>query len=108
MGARQGWGWWESYDVGDVSIGVKVTKWLSSTDCVTTPQYFGPGASGATDATFTGDPDFCHANHPWSFHSGGANMLLGDGSVRFISYSASRVLPALATIRGGENVEVPD
>jgi len=108
MGVQQGWGWWESYDVGDVSMGLKVTKWLTATKCVVTPQYFGPGAVGATNATFTDDPDFCHANHPWSFHSGGANMLLGDGSVRFVSYSASRILPAMATIRGGEIVELPD
>jgi prepilin-type processing-associated H-X9-DG protein len=70
--------------------------------------------TGATNDTATsittgsGDPDFCHANHPWSFHSGGANMLLGDGSVRFVTYSASRILPAMATIRGGEIVELPD
>jgi len=108
MGEQQGWGWWESFDVGDVSIGLKVTKWLEYTHCVVTPQYFGPGSVGATNRGFAGDPTWCHANHPWSFHSGGANMLLGDGSVRFISYSASRVLPALATIRGGENVEVPE
>jgi hypothetical protein len=35
-------------------------------------------------------------------------MLLGDGSVRFVSYSASRILPAMATIRGGEIVDLPD
>jgi prepilin-type N-terminal cleavage/methylation domain-containing protein/prepilin-type processing-associated H-X9-DG protein len=108
MGAKQGWGWWESNDVGDVSIGLKVTKWFPGTKCIITPQFFGPGASNASDSTFGGDPTFCHANHPWSFHSGGANMLLGDGAVRFVSYSASRVLPALATMRGGESAQLPD
>jgi prepilin-type N-terminal cleavage/methylation domain-containing protein/prepilin-type processing-associated H-X9-DG protein len=108
MGKQQGWGWWESFDVGDVSIGLKVTTWYQYTKCATAPQYFGPGARSATESTFLDDPTFCHANHPWSFHSGGANMLLGDGSVRFISYSAGRILPAMATIRGGEIVELPD
>jgi prepilin-type processing-associated H-X9-DG protein len=108
FGGRGGWGWWESDNVGDVSMGLEVTQWLRTTSCATSPQYFGPGARTATDNGFTGDPDDCHANHPWSFHSGGANMLLGDGSVRFVSYSASRILPAMATIRGGEIIELPD
>ena len=56
--------------------------------------YFSPG-----DIT-----NFCHTNHFWSFHQGGANMLFADGSVRLISYSASLVMPALATIAGGEVV----
>ncbi|HZZ81865.1 MAG TPA: DUF1559 domain-containing protein [Gemmataceae bacterium] len=107
MGTQQGWGWWESADVGDVSIGLKVTKWYQHTNCIVTPQYFGTGASAVNDAGFLGDSTFCHANHPWSFHAGGANMLLGDGSVRFVAYSAGRILPALATIRGGETVGLP-
>jgi prepilin-type N-terminal cleavage/methylation domain-containing protein/prepilin-type processing-associated H-X9-DG protein len=108
MGGQQGWGWWESNDTGDVSIGLRVTAWYRQTSCVLGPQYFGPGAPSASPTSFTGDPTFCHANHPWSFHSGGANMLLGDGSVRFVSYSAGQILPALATIAGGENVQLPD
>ena len=108
MGVRWGWGWWESSDAGDVSIGMKVTSWYKYTSCIVTPQYFGPGAPGATSATFVDDPTFCHANHSWSFHAGGANMLLGDGSARFVAYSAGNILPALATIRGGETAELPD
>jgi prepilin-type N-terminal cleavage/methylation domain-containing protein/prepilin-type processing-associated H-X9-DG protein len=108
MGEQHGWGWWESFDVGDVSIGLKVTQWYQYTSCVVTPQYFGPGAVSATTDGFAGDPTFCHANHPWSFHDGGANMLMGDGSVHFVSYSASRILPALATIAGGETAQLPE
>jgi prepilin-type N-terminal cleavage/methylation domain-containing protein/prepilin-type processing-associated H-X9-DG protein len=47
--------------------------------------------------------DRCAWTHYWSVHSGGANWLLADGSVRFLSYaSGQKVLPALATIAGGE------
>jgi prepilin-type processing-associated H-X9-DG protein len=40
-------------------------------------------------------------------HPGGANFLFADGSVRFLPYSARNVLDALASIQGGEVVEVP-
>jgi prepilin-type processing-associated H-X9-DG protein len=41
-----------------------------------------------------------------SFHSGGANFSMGDGSVRFISYSTSSIPTwhALSTRSGGEVV----
>lgn len=43
-----------------------------------------------------------------SLHTGGANVCLGDGSVRFISQSTSvPILQALSTIAGGETVELP-
>jgi hypothetical protein len=84
-----GWGWWESYDAGDVQIGMKVTAWYQYTSCDSSPQYFGPGAASATVVSFVGDPTFCHA-------------------VRFVAYSAGDILPALATIRGGEDVQLPD
>lgn len=50
--------------------------------------------------------DQCSALHFWSLHSGGAHFAFADGSVRFLSYSADSVLPALATRAGGEVVEV--
>ncbi|MCI0463731.1 MAG: DUF1559 domain-containing protein [Gemmataceae bacterium] len=40
----------------------------------------------------------------WSFHSGGSNFVMGDGSVRFLSYNADAVLPAMSTRAGGEVV----
>jgi prepilin-type processing-associated H-X9-DG protein/prepilin-type N-terminal cleavage/methylation domain-containing protein len=52
--------------------------------------------------------DQCDAFHFWSPHSGGANFAMADGSVRFLSYGANGILPALATRRGGEAVTVPD
>ena len=50
--------------------------------------------------------DQCSAFHFWSPHTGGANFLFADGSVRFLSYSADKILPALATRAGGEVVDL--
>jgi prepilin-type processing-associated H-X9-DG protein len=46
--------------------------------------------------------DNCHQAHFWSLHSGGANFLLGDGSVRFVTYSFDNILPDLCTRNGNE------
>jgi prepilin-type N-terminal cleavage/methylation domain-containing protein/prepilin-type processing-associated H-X9-DG protein len=48
----------------------------------------------------------CDAYHFWSMHGGGANFLLVDGSVRFLSYGAAPLMPALATRAGGEVASV--
>jgi prepilin-type processing-associated H-X9-DG protein len=52
--------------------------------------------------------DHCSRFHFWSFHSGGANFALADGSVRFLRYSVDSVMPALGTRAGGETVAVPE
>ncbi|MGL4424445.1 MAG: DUF1559 domain-containing protein, partial [Gemmataceae bacterium] len=48
------------------------------------------------------------AFHFWSLHPGGANFAFADGSVRFLTYNADSVMPALATRAGGETVTIPD
>ena len=102
-----GWGWWVSPDQGDVAIGLKNTDTLSVMPACPLPLYFGPGARGVDGTGYVGssnpgmNPD-CHAYHPWSFHTGGAHMLFGDGAVRFVTHAASQTLPHLATRAGGE------
>ena len=66
--------------------------------CGRGPYHYGPG-----------DPaDMCSTFHFYSNHGGGANFLFADGAVRFLSYAADAVLPALATRAGGEAAAVPD
>lgn len=64
-------------------------------DCPKTPTDYQPPKS-------LDDP--CSFLHFWSYHSGGANFLLADGSVRMIPYAASGVMEALSTRAGGEVV----
>jgi hypothetical protein len=49
----------------------------------------------------------CDQAHFWSLHAGGANFLMAEGSVHFLSYQADDILPALATRNGGEVVSLP-
>lgn len=42
------------------------------------------------------------ACHYWSMHTGGGMWLLGDGSVRFITYSQSGIVTMMASRNGGE------
>jgi prepilin-type processing-associated H-X9-DG protein len=58
------------------------------------PYYFGDGPNDMNNP--------CSFNHLWSFHTGGANFAFGDGSVRFIGYSAKLILPAMSTYAGNE------
>jgi prepilin-type N-terminal cleavage/methylation domain-containing protein/prepilin-type processing-associated H-X9-DG protein len=49
----------------------------------------------------------CDAAHYWSFHSGGAQFLMGDGSCRMLTYNSNAILPALSTRNGGEVINLP-
>jgi prepilin-type processing-associated H-X9-DG protein len=61
-------------------------------DCPPGPYRYSRGKQGQPCDTF----------HFWSYHSGGANFALADGSVHFLAFSADEILPLLATRAGGE------
>ncbi len=85
----------------DMVLGVRETNQqtvLQAAKCWPGPYHFGPGRV----------ENICDAFHFWSLHPGGANFLFADGSVRFLSYHADSILPALATRAGGEVVTLPD
>jgi prepilin-type N-terminal cleavage/methylation domain-containing protein/prepilin-type processing-associated H-X9-DG protein len=65
--------------------------------CPTGPYAFGPGTI----------LNPCDQFHFWSLHSGGSNFLFADGAVRFLTYDAAPLLPALATRAGGEAAPRP-
>jgi prepilin-type N-terminal cleavage/methylation domain-containing protein/prepilin-type processing-associated H-X9-DG protein len=94
------YGWWFAgygwgYDAeGDVTMGTRATGYAAALGC---PASYANFQAGNVN-------NACDQVHYWSFHSGGGNFLFGDGSARFLSYSANSVLPALGTRSGGESV----
>jgi prepilin-type processing-associated H-X9-DG protein len=120
LGPNWGWGWWISADMGDICIGTKSGVNLSTgtgSDCNGTVAQFGLPVSRpdtATDICFIGgvgggfNVAACHVQHPFSFHDGGANFLLADGAVRFMSYNAGLVVTAMGTRAGNEVISLPD
>jgi prepilin-type N-terminal cleavage/methylation domain-containing protein/prepilin-type processing-associated H-X9-DG protein len=91
--ANLAWGSWRGSDFN--STLANPNREASIITGCTTPAYFSPD--------IVSNP--CAATHYWSLHSGGGNWLLGDGSVRFMTYSAGPViLPQMASINGGEVV----
>jgi prepilin-type N-terminal cleavage/methylation domain-containing protein/prepilin-type processing-associated H-X9-DG protein len=100
-------GWWfagDGYDrmsTGDTVLGAREMGYWNYIKNFATTQ---PGSCqtvklGLQGGTVTDD---CDQAHFWSFHNGGANFLLGDGSARFASYSIDAFLPELCTRNQGE------
>jgi prepilin-type N-terminal cleavage/methylation domain-containing protein/prepilin-type processing-associated H-X9-DG protein len=89
---------WDGSGTGDVLLGARDLAYASSLRCSPPDSWVGlrPGRPNV----------FCDQAHFWSFHSGGGNFLLGDGSCRFIRYSADNILPQLMTKSGGETNQV--
>jgi prepilin-type processing-associated H-X9-DG protein len=108
-------GWWfagAGFDksgsgTGDVVLGADEEKYYSyivshypESQCDATHPKVGLQPGSITSA--------CDYSHFWSLHSGGANFLLGDASVRFVSYGIDQTtFGYLCTRNGGETVSVP-
>ncbi len=100
------YGWWyagagQVAGSGDTVLGARELRNTAdqyTSGCPVGPYHFAPGRLD----------NQCDALHFWSLHPGGANFLFADGSVRFLSYAADPILPALATRAGGEVVTLPD
>ena len=84
----------------DLLLSTQGTDWSGQNYDCPTPAIFQAGST----------TDGCAINAFWSCHNGGANFVMGDGSVRFITYAAATppagggqsILQALATRAGGE------
>jgi prepilin-type processing-associated H-X9-DG protein len=83
---------WDGSGEGDVVLGARGYNYASSLGCASNKVGFQPGSLKVS----------CDQVHFWSLHSGGGNFLMGDGSVRFYSYSNDTVLPPAASRNGGE------
>jgi prepilin-type N-terminal cleavage/methylation domain-containing protein/prepilin-type processing-associated H-X9-DG protein len=85
---------WDGSGVGDVVLGAREYNYAASLGCPATKVGLQPGQL----------TDPCDQVHFWSLHSGGANFCFGDASVKFMTYSADNVLPALSTRFAGDLV----
>jgi prepilin-type N-terminal cleavage/methylation domain-containing protein len=91
-------GWWGASDYDTLlSTRQLYGDLFGAAGCVL-PGLYGPGSM---NGPCNGD-----GNHFWSHHTGGANWVLGDGSVRFLPYAASAVTIPLASRNGGEAVSI--
>jgi prepilin-type N-terminal cleavage/methylation domain-containing protein/prepilin-type processing-associated H-X9-DG protein len=101
------WGWWFAaigewpwFGAPDIVLGVEEIDVNNPPQTeYTAHEFYRPGDLN--------DPNYYHRWHHWSTHASGSNWLMGDGSVRFITYAAgTTVLPALATRSGGEVIPI--
>jgi prepilin-type N-terminal cleavage/methylation domain-containing protein/prepilin-type processing-associated H-X9-DG protein len=107
-----GFGWWQSGDTYNF-LGI-TTSWEWDTVQYVANTQPSPYSSDGPDGPPCPFPSFyspgrvdyaCDFNHFWSNHTGGANFVFCDGSVRFLPYTARPVMPQLATRMGGERID---
>jgi prepilin-type N-terminal cleavage/methylation domain-containing protein/prepilin-type processing-associated H-X9-DG protein len=83
--------------LGAAELNIRSNDIPQTNACPSGPYNFGPGTI----------LNPCDQFHFWSLHSGGSNFLFADGAVRFLTYDAAPLLPALATRAGGEEAKLP-
>jgi prepilin-type N-terminal cleavage/methylation domain-containing protein len=108
-GQLDDWGWWH-YGPGDIALPIRTA--VDITDSGRSDVDWGYGGTPCTNyAPFFfrqgSYQNACDVNHFWSGHTGGANWLSGDGSVRFLSYTDWQVTIPMASYNGGEVVTLP-
>jgi prepilin-type N-terminal cleavage/methylation domain-containing protein len=92
------WGWWS---VSDFDCLLSVNQLYSFDGGCIFPGRFSAPRLPLSQANCNGE-----SNKFWSFHTGGSNWLLGDASVRFISYAArGQTILDMGSRNGGEVVD---
>lgn len=99
------YGWWYA------GAGQRLPGQLDSHLGMTEINYFGILYRGCPRDGYSFQPrergDHCTAYQFWSLHPGGAHFAMTDGSLHFLKYDASSIMPALATRVGGEVASLP-
>src|SRR5262249_52849810 len=93
------WGWWSVSDFDCLlSIDMMWSFYNPSTPANALPPCVGfPGIYAPGNPIYN-----CHVHHAYSMHSGGSNMGLGDGSVRFVPFTAQNIMRFAAPRANGE------
>ncbi len=94
------YGWWYVFSNENQGAGVLAIPNNTSRISIWEPGYYCPAGTYPFRAGKL--TEICDSLHYWSLHSGGANFAFCDGSVRFLPYTVSDKLSALATRAGGE------
>jgi len=101
--ADKSYGWWACSPVDTYCGTANSLRWFSTSG--TAPSTACPG--GQARFAQGSVSNNCDHHHFWSFHTGGGNWLLGDGSVRFIQYSAAAIVVQMSTRAGEEVFDAP-